>query len=63
METWREFNAGYEIRFYDDAACRLFVATEFPGMHTICTLNHNERAPSPLHVVIRLTLGICSHPS
>eukprot|EP00241_Pyramimonas_parkeae_P000729 CAMPEP_0114247346 /NCGR_PEP_ID=MMETSP0058-20121206/12974_1 /TAXON_ID=36894 /ORGANISM="Pyramimonas parkeae, CCMP726" /LENGTH=1002 /DNA_ID=CAMNT_0001360647 /DNA_START=399 /DNA_END=3407 /DNA_ORIENTATION=+ len=30
MQSWREFNPNYEIRFYDDAACRHFVATEFP---------------------------------
>ncbi|KAK3248296.1 hypothetical protein CYMTET_42231 [Cymbomonas tetramitiformis] len=30
MRTWRETNPDYEIRFYDDAACKQFVATEFP---------------------------------
>jgi mannosyltransferase OCH1-like enzyme len=31
VRTWRDFNPRYEIRFYDDAACDNFVATEFPG--------------------------------
>lgn len=30
MRTWRSMNPGWEIRFYDDAACLEFVRTEFP---------------------------------
>lgn len=30
MQSWRKFNPGWEIRFYDDAACNEFVQREFP---------------------------------
>lgn len=30
MQSWRQMNPNWEIRFYDDEACRDFVAKEFP---------------------------------
>ena len=30
MHSWRHMNPNWEIRFYDDEACRDFVAKEFP---------------------------------
>ena len=30
MHSWRQTNPNWEIRFYDDEACRDFVAKEFP---------------------------------
>lgn len=30
MHSWRRVNPNWEIRFYDDEACRDFVAKEFP---------------------------------
>jgi hypothetical protein len=30
MQSWRKVNPGWEIRFYDDAACIEFVQREFP---------------------------------
>lgn len=29
-ETWRQKNPGWEMRFYNDAACKHMVAQEFP---------------------------------
>lgn len=48
MQSWRQANSNWEIRFYDDEACLEFVQHEFPeyldayryvfAPHTSCTL-------------------------